>query len=117
MHEGQAMVRSVTVALLCLSLAVWAALPSFTHAPSIVETIQDHLEMVEEHGHSHGLEDDLFWALHGHGHDVVDHDHNQAFLMSSMGTGAFTGPCETWRRPLSNHCPWTRFRIHKPPRV
>jgi hypothetical protein len=31
-----------------------------------------------EHGHAHGDTIDALWALHGHAHDVADHDHNWA---------------------------------------
>jgi len=36
--------------------------------------------MIAQHGHSHGLEEDLLWAAHGHSHDSVDHDHSQAVV-------------------------------------
>jgi len=39
--------------------------------------------MIEDHGHSHGLEIDLLWAMHGHQHDLADHDHNTAVLAKS----------------------------------
>ena len=67
--------KGVLAVLMCLALIVWSAVPSFTHSPAIFETIQDQLEMVEDHGHSHGFEEDLYWAMHGHSHDTADHDH------------------------------------------
>ncbi len=105
------------LAVLCLALVVWSVTPSFSHAPAIFETIQDHLEMVEDHGHSHGFEEDLFWAMHGHSHDVADHDHNQAFLSSGPSTAPELHIGEAWRRLASANGPTRKFRIDRPPRA
>jgi hypothetical protein len=103
--------------LLCAALLIWSVTPSFTHAPKVFETIQDHLEMVADHGHSHGLEEDLYWVMHGHSHDVADHDHSLAFLLS--GYKALDDPLaeDSWRTTLSTHGPSRQFRIDRPPRV
>ncbi|MBY6117460.1 hypothetical protein KUW09_24945 [Mameliella alba] len=45
-----------------------------------MQVLADHAEMIAEHGHSHGLEEDIAWAMHGHSHDNVDHDHSVAVL-------------------------------------
>jgi len=80
MAHTKKIVRRLFAVLTCVALVVWSVTPSFTHAPAVFETIQDHMEMVENHGHSHGFVEDLHWAMHGHSHDAADHDHNQAFL-------------------------------------
>lgn len=72
--------RQAFAALLCLSLFVWSTTPAATHAPTVFETIQDHLAMAADHGHSQGFQEDLYWAMHGHSHDVADHYHSQALL-------------------------------------
>ena len=72
--------RQAFAALLCLSLFVWSTTPAATHAPTVFETIQDHLVMAADHGHSHGFQEDLYWAMRGHSHDVADHYHSQALL-------------------------------------
>lgn len=109
--------QQVFVTVLCLSLAIWSAAPSFSHAPSIIETVQEHLDMIKDHGHSHGFEEDIFWAMHGHSHDVVDHDHSQAFLV--VGDKAAPNPelTTTWRIRLSLNGPTRQFRIERPPRI
>ncbi|WP_419905854.1 hypothetical protein [Kiloniella sp.] len=92
-------------------------MPSVTHSPTVLETIQDHLEQVESHGHSHGFEEDLFWAMHGHSHDVADHDHNQVFLFVSLTNNyplLLRGP---WLKVDSVAGPEGHFRIERPPRV
>ncbi|MEL6474809.1 MAG: hypothetical protein AAFQ21_12060 [Pseudomonadota bacterium] len=92
-------------------------MPSFTHAPKVFETIQDHLDMVEDHGHSHGFEEDLHWAMHGHSHDVTDHDHSQAFLMAvhhAAPSSAFNA-IHLAMDPTDG--PSRQFRIDRPPRV
>ncbi len=105
------------LAALCLSLVVWSVTPLFTHAPAVFETIQDHLEMVEDHGHSHGFEEDLYWAMHGHSHDGADHDHNQAFLSNGPGAAPELHTGEAWRGLVSVLGPNRQFRIDRPPRV
>lgn len=110
-------VKRLFAMLPCLALVVWSVMPSFTHAPTVFETIHEHLEMVEDHGHSHGFEEDLYWAMHGHSHDLADHDHTQAFLNPSRSTepsGAFS---EIWLRTTSISGPSRHFRIDRPPRV
>lgn len=103
--------------LTCVALVVWSVMPSFTHAPTVFETIQDHLEMVEAHGHSHGFEEDLYWAMHGHSHDVTDHDHNQAFLTPGRSSEPSTELSEPWMRIASTSGATRHFRIDRPPRV
>ncbi|MGG7568199.1 hypothetical protein ACQ5SO_18765 [Rhodovulum sp. DZ06] len=54
------------------------------HLPRLAMLLADHAQRVAEHGHSHGLEEDLaqglMAAMHGHSHDQADHDHGQAGL-------------------------------------
>ncbi|MBY6140825.1 hypothetical protein KUV26_15400 [Leisingera daeponensis] len=73
--------RRGLAALLCLCLAFWSPQRAASHIPDMVITIQDHAEMIDTHGHSHGFEEDLAWALHGHSHDAADHDHSPALLV------------------------------------
>ena len=117
MEYAKDIVTRVFASLTCLALVVWSVTPSFTHAPMVFETIQDHLEMVEEHGHSHGFEEDLYWAVHGHSHDAADHDHNQAFLSASSASEPSPDFGETWVRVASTDGPSRQFRIDRPPRV
>ncbi len=109
--------RRLFALLTCLALIVWSVTPSFTHAPTVFETIQDHLEMVESHGHSHGFEEDLFWATHGHTHDAVDHDHNQAFLTPSRGAELSSEFSKPWLQIATSNGPSRHFRIDRPPRA
>ena len=89
--------RQAMALLLCLALVVWSVMPASTHTPAVLETIQDHLQMIADHGHSHGFEEDLYWAMHGHSHDVADHDHSQAFLNFDEGDGM-----KTWQVRLAS---------------
>ncbi|WP_171123257.1 MULTISPECIES: hypothetical protein [unclassified Ruegeria] len=117
MKQAYEHIQRVGLTALCLALVVWSVTPSFSHAPAIFETIQDHLEMVEDHGHSHGFEEDLFWAMHGHSHDVADHDHNQAFLAPSRGSEPSSAFSEPWLRIAATDGPSRQFRIDRPPRT
>ena len=109
--------RQALAALLCLSLVVWSVMSTVTHAPAVCETIQDHLEMVEDHGHSHGFEEDLYWALHDHSHDLADHHHNQAYLSKVPRTEPVAEVSELWLRIAAFDGPKRHFRTERPPRV
>ncbi|MEX0284578.1 MAG: hypothetical protein AB3N23_08190 [Paracoccaceae bacterium] len=108
---------SVLAAFTCLALVVWSVLPSFTHAPTVFETIHEHLEMVEDHGHSHGFAEDLLWAMHGHNHDASDHDHSQAYLLPEYTPTYAAAPEDVWRPRVKARGPSRHFPIERPPRV
>lgn len=87
------------------------------HTPKVIQTIQDHLEVIADHGHSHGFEEDLAWALHGHSHDVGDHDHSQALLITANSAGERLSYRDRWRTRLSSPKSTRIFRIERPPIV
>lgn len=109
--------RSALAALLSVSLLIGSIAPTATHTPKVFETIQDHLEMIAEHGHSHGFEEDILWALHGHSHDVADHDHNPAVLVMPDLAGLSFEEGDTWRGYRAMDAPNRIFRIERPPRA
>ncbi|MFN4202638.1 MAG: hypothetical protein ACK4GM_06255 [Tabrizicola sp.] len=109
--------RNALAALLCLSLAIWSVAPGTGHVPSILEVIADHAEMIAEHGHSHGMEEDLLWALHGHSHDVADHDHSQALLAFAAGSHPIFGYRDDFRLHPSTGGPHRIYMIERPPRA
>ncbi|WFE77295.1 hypothetical protein [Roseinatronobacter sp. S2] len=117
MHSMHNLKKRAVTALLCVALAVWLVIPTANHVPTIIETLQDHAEMVATHGHSHGLEEDIYWAMHGHSHEAADHDHSQAFLMLPVASAPAVGDEGMWRlKPV----PWgssRNFGIERPPRV
>ena len=103
--------------VICLSVAVWSILPMATHVPDVLDTLQDHAEMIATHGHSHGLAEDLAWALHGHSHDAMDHDHNQAFLTAAQDSVALDHGADLWRFHPAPDMAYRVFRIDRPPRA
>ncbi len=109
--------RRVFVGLLCLSLVVWSVVPVATHAPKLFQTINDHQEMIADHGHSHGFEGDLFWSMHGHSHDAADHDHSQVMLLANNEAGTLSVGRDTWRLRGSRFGPSRNFEIERPPRA
>tara|TARA_Y100000588_G_C14238886_1_gene918491 strand:+ start:433 stop:831 length:399 start_codon:yes stop_codon:yes gene_type:complete len=109
--------RRTISALLCLALSIWAVIPAFSHTPDVFETIQDHMEMIAEHGHSHGLAEDLYWALHGHGHDAADHDHSQAIPILGHNAKDLTVFSDAWPLGPPSARPGRIFRIERPPRA
>ena len=109
--------RRALAALLCLSLVVWSVMPAATHAPAVFETIQDHLEMIADHGHSHGLNEDLYWAMHGHSHDTADHDHSQALPEPGERAHLIASYRDAWMLKASFGGGHHTFRIERPPRA
>ncbi|SEB03601.1 hypothetical protein SAMN05444370_13424 [Rubrimonas cliftonensis] len=109
--------RRASATLLCLSLVIWSVTPAMSHAPTSFETIEGHLELIAEHGHSHGFEEDLTWAMHGHGHDAADHDHGQALAVPGDRNHSASVYRDAWRLKASpGGAHWT-FRIERPPRA
>jgi len=103
--------------LICAAVTLWTVSPNTSHVPKVIETLQDHAEMIAEHGHSHGLEEDLIWAMHGHSHEVADHDHSHAVLMLARRS---TVPVETsalWHGYALSHWAPPVFRLERPPRA
>ena len=107
--------RHASAALLALSLVVWSTLPTATHAPALLEALQNHAEMADEH--DHGLADDLLWTLHGHGHEAADHDHSQAVLAAALGAGPAAPAAAAWRLGPDPRGPTRADRIERPPRA
>lgn len=110
--------QTAFTALLCVALLAWSVMPMTSHAPAIIDVLQEHAEMTAEHGHSHGLEEDLVWAMHGHSHDSVDHDHSQAVVpgpdLSPQSLDIYT---TAWRLSSATSSPLRIFQIERPPRV
>lgn len=116
MTQATALSKRLFYALTCMALVFWSVMPSYTHAPTVYETINEHREMVETHGHPHGFEETLYWAMHGHSHDVTDHDHSQAFVMPSRELEPSAEFSALWLRMASLDGPSRQFPIDRPPR-
>ena len=118
METLRAIAQAGFALLLALSVALWSVAPAASHAPIVFETIHDHFEMIETHGHAHGsLAEDIYWAMHGHSHDTADHDHSPAVLALAMREMAYP-PSRDLRRPQAAETGPTRaFRILRPPRA
>lgn len=109
--------RHVLTAVICLAVAVWSVLPTANHVPTVLETLDEHAQMIASHGHSHGLAEDLAWALHGHSHDAMDHDHSQAVLTAAYGYGSMEHGADRWLFHPAPDIPSRVFRIDRPPRA
>ena len=108
--------RLLTV-LVCLSIASWSASPTVAHTPKLLESVQDQLQMIEDHGHSHGEEIDILWAMHGHQHDVADHDHHSVDLTRLAGGPAAHFGRDDWMITPSDGVPARIYLLERPPRV
>ncbi|UWQ91612.1 hypothetical protein K3727_02005 [Rhodobacteraceae bacterium M382] len=110
--------KAAFATLLCATFVVWSVMPTTSHAPAVLDVLQEHAEMIAQHGHSHGLEEDLLWAMHGHSHDRVDHDHSQAIV---PGPDMVPQPIDiyrtAWRLGSATVKPLRTYQIERPPRV
>ncbi|MDU8928852.1 hypothetical protein RXV86_15780 [Alisedimentitalea sp. MJ-SS2] len=109
--------KQMLFSLACVALVVWTVAPSSSHVPSVIETLQEHAEMIASHGHSHGLEEDLIWAIHGHSHDVADHDHTQAIFIQTRTAQMFVARRAAWRGLSHAHWSPPLYRLERPPRA
>ena len=104
--------------LLCVAVLVWSVVPTSSHVPAVLDVLQEHEQMIADHGHSHGLEEDLAWAMHGHSHDSADHDHSQAVV---FGRALAAQPVEVyraaWRIRAASANTSRVYLIERPPRV
>ncbi len=115
-RRGRGGAAALVAAACALALLV-AQLAPAPHVPKLLRVLSDHAAMIADHGHSHGLEEDIAWALHGHSHDQADHDHIQAVLPQHRGTAAPVEVSILWHAPSLAH--WTPpvFRLERPPRA
>lgn len=74
------------------------------------------MEMIAEHGHSHGYIEDMLWAMHGHDHDESDHDHSFVTLISAIHN-FFMPTYNDWRHPPTKNISSPDFLIEHPPRA
>ncbi len=73
-------IRHAFIAMMVLCVFAWSVAPSFTHSANYLLSVSERSQIMGDHGHSHGEALDNYWALHGHSHDAVDHDHSSAIL-------------------------------------
>ncbi|MFW2545364.1 hypothetical protein ACN2XU_22280 [Primorskyibacter sp. 2E107] len=116
-HKSAGIGARLFALLTCFALVLWTVSPNASHVPKVIETLQEHAEVIVEHGHSHGLEEDLLWAMHGHSHDVADHDHGQVVLMQARRSTVPVETDTTWHGHALAHWSPPVFRLDRPPRV
>lgn len=73
--------------------------------------------MIASHGHSHGFEEDLIWSMHGHSHDVADHDHSQAVLTQARPDATAVETSTTWHGRALAYWSAPLFLLERPPGV
>lgn len=110
--------KAAFATLLCAAVLVWSVMPTSSHTPAILDVLEEHSEIVAEHGHSHGLEEDLLWAMHGHSHDSIDHDHSQAVVPArDLSPHPLYIYRTAWRLRPANSNTLRIGQIERPPRV
>ena len=77
----------------------------------------DHAVMVTEHGHSHGSEEHIAWALHGHSHEKMDHHHSVAVLPEHLFDVMVLEVDVLWHAPDTGYQPPPVYRQLRLPRA
>lgn len=104
-------------ALLCaLTLSLATALPT-PHVPRLIQVLSDHAEMVAEHGHSHGLEEDIAWASHGHSVAMRRWTTTMAVLPEHRFDVMALEVDVLWHAPDTEYQPPPVYRQLRPPRA
>ena len=83
--------------LVCVAVLAWSLAPTSGHSPRVSEVLTEHAEMVADHGHSHGLAEDLWWAIYGHHHGAIDHDHSSGVFSRSIEQNTIPVKGLRWR--------------------
>ncbi|MFX4221618.1 MAG: hypothetical protein ACMVO3_11980 [Thalassobaculum sp.] len=109
--------RTIVVLCLCATFVLSAVKIDMGHLPKLLTVLYDHAEMVADHGHSHGLEGDVFWALQGHAHGTGDHEHVPDLLPVSAGTLVIAAIGQDRGRWRLDGSPAPVFLIDRPPRA
>lgn len=112
-RQGRRLVSLVAA----VALVVWSVAPASDHVPKLLQVIADRALMIETHGHAHGLEQDIAWAMHGHSHDKADHDHSPAVLVAHRSTASALATSTSWNGPALAHWSPPVFRLIRPPRA
>ncbi|SRR6056297_1961501 len=112
--------RPLLCVLICAAL-VASSLSTITgHSPQGLWSASQLAATVTEHGHGHDHNalEDLWTALHGHAHDVVDHDHSPIALPRPSDGGFAHGEKAALWRPLTQRiASGLTEPLERPPRV
>ena len=103
--------------LLCVAVLAWSLAPTTDHSPRVAEVLTEHAEMGADHGHSHGLAEDLWWAIHGHHHDTIDHDHSPGVLLRPLQEAIVPVKRVRWRPFMVSAVSDAPDPPRKPPRA
>ena len=104
-------------AAFCAAFLLWTVLPSSGYLTKTVLADLVELSSVEHHGHSHEPSHDVFWDLHGHPHDQIDHDHNSFSLVLGevdILSSPSLRPKDEWGLPAH---PSEPAALERPPRL
>ena len=74
MKHGLRILRRIVLVCMCGAFVLSAVRPDLGHMPNVLDVLSEHAETALDHGHSHGLEEDIFAALQGHAHGLGDHE-------------------------------------------
>ncbi|WP_281685487.1 hypothetical protein [Thalassobaculum salexigens] len=116
MKHGLRKLRRIVLVCICGAFLISAVRPDLGHLPNLLDVLSEHAETAHDHGHSHGLEEDIFTALQGHAHGLGDHEHVPDLLpVANVGPMPQTfGGYRSAR--LSDASPTPIFLFERPPR-
>lgn len=116
MKHGLRKLRRIVLLCMCGAFLLSAVRPDLGHLPNLLDVLSEHTETALDHGHSHGVEEDVFDALQGHAHGLGDHEQVPDLLaVATVGNTSqvFVGYRST-RLPDASPAPI--FLFERPPR-
>lgn len=117
-HKVMTIFRVLLTITLAVSVVLSANSRFVAHdLTALVQIVAEHHEEIESHGHAHEDIVDLMHAYHGHSHDVLDHDHNVAFLPPSPGLAVDVPISEAWSSAPYAMPGRRDYGLDRPPRV
>lgn len=115
--NGTTLGQRLMSVLLCLAISFWSVAPSTAHTPKVIDSFQEQQQLIAEHGHSHSIEIDLLWAMHGHQHDKADHDHHSVAFLRPAGSLMFLAILNDWRMLASGNLSNRIYTLERPPKA
>ncbi|MEP1328209.1 hypothetical protein [Pseudophaeobacter sp.] len=103
--------------MLCLAVAAWSIKLPTRHDTAFASAQNQTPSQTIAEDHSHTQAFNEMWQRHGHGHDLIDHDHSTALapVIADANSRGLPAKSELAHRGRIAGTPL--FSIKKPPRV
>jgi len=109
--------KKLALVCLCAIFLISTIRVDLGHLPKLLDVLQDYAETIADHGHSHGLAEDILTMVLGHAHGLGDHEHVPDLLLSVSDGYAPQVKGEQRNLGLFEADSGPTFLFERPPRV